>query len=356
VDAASQESPDARIARLLGEIDGLGDERVAASARALVGAVLEWHGRGLARAIEVAEARGAQGRAWVAELARDPHVGSLLALHGLHPMPIDARARAAVEDVAADLRALDASAEIVEAGEQAVRARVVAPPALVARTKAIVDEAIRARLPDVEAVVVEAPEAQGESLVPVERLRARRTREHDACEGCGVAIDGAHEHLVDPSARALRCACRACAVAAAAPWKRVPPRAERLAAFDWSDEAWARLAIPIGLAFFQRVDGPSRVVALYPSPAGAVEAAIAPEAWDDVVRANPRLADLAPDVEALLVRRLGHVRAYYRVSIDRAYALAGVIRRTWRGLAGGEEASRAIAAYFDELDRGGAHA
>ena len=44
-----------------------------------------------------------------------------------------------------------------------------------------------------------------------------------------------------------------------------------------------------------------RTVAFYPSPAGATESLLPLDAWERVLAANPALADVEPDVEALLV-------------------------------------------------------
>ncbi len=44
------------------------------------------------------------------------------------------------------------------------------------------------------------------------------------------------------------------------------------------------------------------------------------------------LAELEPDVEALLVNRMNGERAYYRTPIDECFKLVGLIRAHWRGL------------------------
>ena len=60
------------------------------------------------------------------------------------------------------------------------------------------------------------------------------------------------------------------------------------------DELWAKFQIPIGLAFFFRSERRRRVVALYPSPAGATECELYLEAWEELVAANPVLAASSP--------------------------------------------------------------
>jgi hypothetical protein len=64
------------------------------------------------------------------------------------------------------------------------------------------------------------------------------------------------------------------------------------------------------------------------------------------------LTDLHPDVEALLVNRMNGAREYYLVSIDRCYALIGLMRKHWRGLSGGAEVWESVQDYFQKLRDG----
>ncbi len=107
------------------------------------------------------------------------------------------------------------------------------------------------------------------------------------------------------------------------------------------------------MAFFFNSSPHGRIVAFYPSPAGATESLLALETWNDVVADNPILSKLIPDVEALLVNRVGAARGvpaqYYIVPIDECYKLVGLIRIHWHGLSGGTEMWREIAKYFSAL-------
>ncbi len=174
--------------------------------------------------------------------------------------------------------------------------------------------------------------------------------EVERCDGCGSDLPAEHEHLVEADGRALRCACAACAVTPAAPWKRVRPRVTRLPALRLTDVMWSGLGVPIGLAFFVRRAG--GVLAFYPSPAGVIESPVAPEAWAAVVSDNPDLDDLEADTETLLVNRLAGAREHYRVSVDHGYRLAGLVRLHWRGLGGGPALATALRRFFEELNRG----
>ena len=183
------------------------------------------------------------------------------------------------------------------------------------------------------------------------------TRERPAvewCDLCAAPLPPAHDHLLDPDGRRLRCACHPCARllgdTAAARWRLVRHRVTRLVGFGLADDAWRALGTPVDLAFLVRTGPPGRVVVRYPSPAGTVESSVAPAAWAAVVATNPALADLRPDVEALLVNRAGARRDHYLVSIDECYRLVGVLRRHWRGLGGGAEVQAHVGQFFAELD------
>ena len=55
------------------------------------------------------------------------------------------------------------------------------------------------------------------------------------------------------------------------------------------------------------------------------------EAWNELVAANPILADLEPEVEALVVNRLVDPHGFAIVPIDRCYELVGMIKATLGG-------------------------
>jgi hypothetical protein len=112
------------------------------------------------------------------------------------------------------------------------------------------------------------------------------------------------------------------------------------------------LRIPVEIAFFFHDTSAGRVVAFYPSPAGAVESLLELTSWQRLTLANPVLDEMAPDVEALLVNRSGGARDHWLVPIDDCYALVGLIRTHWKGLAGGVAAWDEIATFFTGLRTG----
>jgi Family of unknown function (DUF5947) len=182
-----------------------------------------------------------------------------------------------------------------------------------------------------------------------------REQELERCDLCGEPIPPRHRHLFDLDSRELMCACQACRLlferpaAGGAHYRLVPDRRLRLDDFVMDDASWARLRIPVDMAFFFHASDEGRVQAYYPGPMGATESLLELEAWDELVRDNPVLGTLEPDVEALLVNRARGARTHLVVPIEDCYRLAGLIRTRWRGLSGGEEVWREIDGFFKEV-------
>ena len=179
----------------------------------------------------------------------------------------------------------------------------------------------------------------------------------ERCEMCSLELAVAHPHLVEPVSRQILCACDACALlfsgSAGTKYRRVPRRITVLQDFNLTNGQWDSLLIPIQLAFFYYSTPSKKVIALYPSPAGPTESLLALDAWDEIVENNSVLSRLEPDVEALLVNRVGNTREYYIAPIDECYKLVGLIRANWRGLSGGQEVWQAIEGFFAELKKRG---
>jgi hypothetical protein len=221
------------------------------------------------------------------------------------------------------------------------------------------------RSPTEERSTAMSPNAPGSGpgLTALASLRrfARPRPAAERCELCAAELVAEHSHLVELASRRLVCACEACAILfsgqAARKYRRVPRRVQALADFRLGDVRWEGLRLPIDLAFFLFSTAAGRVVAVYPSPGGATESLLAVEDWQALVEENPALADLEPDVEALLVNRLGTAREFYRVGIDECYRLVGLLRSHWRGFSGGpavwEEIGRFFAGLKERSHQGG---
>jgi len=185
------------------------------------------------------------------------------------------------------------------------------------------------------------------------RQFARARRPAERCELCSLELGREHPHLIEIASRQIVCACDACATLfdamAGGRYRRVSRRAQLLIDFQMTDAEWDGLLIPINMAFFLRSSVEGRVIALYPSPAGAVESLLPLDTWNAIVERNAILEHLSPDIEALLVNRVGHGREHYIAPIDECYRLVGLIRANWKGLSGGNEVWTEIARFFADL-------
>jgi hypothetical protein len=137
--------------------------------------------------------------------------------------------------------------------------------------------------------------------------------------------------------------------AAAGRFRAVPARYLADPGHRLDERAWETLQIPVGVAFFFRNAALDRLVALYPSPAGATESELDPDTWTAVL-GDSRLAGLLePDVEALLLRRTDDHVDCHLVPIDVCYELVGRMRLLWQGFDGGREARAALDEFFTEV-------
>lgn len=175
----------------------------------------------------------------------------------------------------------------------------------------------------------------------------------ERCDFCSAELPSDHQHLLDTASRGILCACQECVVSVGYQegdkYRRIPRRVLSLPDFRMSDGLWDDLMIPVGMAFFFYNSTEGRVMAFYPSPAGPTESLLSLEAWQEVLRDNPVLAAMEPDLEALLVNRLKGARDYYVAPIDKCYELVGLIRINWRGLSGGSEVWEEIRRFYDKL-------
>src|SRR5947209_13365234 len=132
----------------------------------------------------------------------------------------------------------------------------------------------------------------------------------EQCELCSDVIAPNHRHLVELSNHALVCVCHPCSIlfgdpgAGGGKYRLVPSRYLLLQDFQMTDEQWDDLMIPVNMVYIFHNTSAKRVMAFYPSPAGAMESTLTLEGWDALVSSNPVLNELEPDVEALLINRV----------------------------------------------------
>lgn len=185
------------------------------------------------------------------------------------------------------------------------------------------------------------------------RQFARRQSAAERCELCSAELAPLHAHLLEPAKRQILCACEACSLLfcgqAGTNYRRIPRHICLLENFRMTDMEWEALMIPINLAFFYRNSATARMIAMYPSPAGATESRLNLQSWDEIRAQNRALQTMEDDVEALLVNRVSAEPEYLIVPIDECFRLVGIIRMHWKGLSGGTEVWKHIQEFFNSL-------
>ncbi|MFJ8790696.1 DUF5947 family protein [Streptomyces sp. NPDC102462] len=189
------------------------------------------------------------------------------------------------------------------------------------------------------------------------RFLTERPAPPERCGLCAAPVaDTDHRHLADTEQRSLVCACPPCFLlmerpgAGAGRFRPVPARYLTDPGHRLDVRAWDTLRIPVSVAFVFHNTALGRLVALYPSPAGATESEGEPRAWTTVLGESALAGLLEPDVEALLLRRTADDCACYLVPIDICYELVGRMRRLWQGFDGGAEARAALDAFFARVE------
>jgi Fe-S cluster biogenesis protein NfuA/nitrite reductase/ring-hydroxylating ferredoxin subunit len=155
---------------LIRKIDGLPDPEARASAIELVQALMDFHGAGLDRLMEIVAEAGDPGYAIFDKFANDNLVGSLLLLYGLHPVEFETRVQEALEKVRPYLASHGGNVELLGIDDGVVRLRLEGSckscPSSSMTLKLAIEEAIYAAAPDVvsieaEGVVAQQPAASG---------------------------------------------------------------------------------------------------------------------------------------------------------------------------------------------------
>ena len=161
----------ADVERRLEELEAVPDGAAREAAVDVMRALLDLYGAGLERIVEEIAARD-DGQLAEA-LAQDELVAHLLLLHGLHPIPLEDRVRAALEQVRPYLESHGGDVEVLEIDPPAVRLRLEGScsgcPSSTMTLKLAIENAIRKEAPEIEDIVAEgAVSASQNPLIQLE--------------------------------------------------------------------------------------------------------------------------------------------------------------------------------------------
>jgi hypothetical protein len=163
-----------QLGTLVGELDQMPNGVSKTATRELVQLLMEVHGTGLEKIMELVFDSGVEGEEMIAKLGRDPVVRSLLLLYSLHPDDLETRILKALESIGSRLRKFDCKVELVSVHEGAVQLRLhTSSPVHGSSAKnlrTIVEEGIYEQAPDAVSLTILGLEEEASGFVPLESL------------------------------------------------------------------------------------------------------------------------------------------------------------------------------------------
>ncbi len=160
-----------RIEELIQRIEESADINAKTSAKELVQLLMDLHGVGIERIMNIVSKAGEPGRAIIDDFVCDDLVESLLLLYGLHPLDLRTRVTKALDKVRPYLHSHGGNVELIDVAEAegVVRLRLQGSckscPSSAMTLKLAIEEAIYGACPDVTAIeaegVAEQPSVPG---------------------------------------------------------------------------------------------------------------------------------------------------------------------------------------------------
>ncbi len=167
-----------QLGKLIAQFDNLPDGPQKVAGKELVQLLMDVHGAGLERMMEIIFESGSEGSAIIDKLGQDSIVGSLLLLYSLHPDGLETRVHKAMEQMRPRLRKLACTAELASVSEGVARVRLTRTGHSCGSSardlRAMVEDGVYEFAPDVTSLEIEGleePSATG--FVKLESLLGR---------------------------------------------------------------------------------------------------------------------------------------------------------------------------------------
>ncbi len=221
---------------LINEVEALADEGVKGRAVEAIQALLNLHGEGLERTLELISDSSNHGQGLIDEMGHDPVVGGLLLLHGLHPLGLEDRVLQALDKVRPYLGSHGGNVNLVGIEEGVVRLRLEGTchgcASSAVTLKFAVEREIMEAAPDVVAIEVvdDSAERPPAGFVPLGQIKPLAPKDSgtdwEVVAGVGHLESGSTKVLavrgspvlffqLDGASYAYRDSCPACGVSLA---------------------------------------------------------------------------------------------------------------------------------------------
>jgi hypothetical protein len=162
---------------LIHKLEEMPDRSLWSAVRELLQSVMDLHGVALDRLLTILADHEGQAVLQMEALGRDELVGSVLLLHGLHPVDFETRTRHALGKTESILRGYGARAELLDTLDGNIRIQIhgVTSAHVAKSSRAAVEEAIYQAAPDAASCAILGLEQFAVDFVPLDQLRMAAT-------------------------------------------------------------------------------------------------------------------------------------------------------------------------------------
>jgi|SRR5579862_1450403 len=146
-----------KVDELVQQVTALPESEARTAALELLQSVMDLHGAGMTRIVELLSDAGDAGRSSLDKLSADPMVCGLLVLYGIHPVAAEQRVRHVIDSLAPQLKKMGATAEFLDFTDGVVRLRIRthAQPSSHDKLRATIEPAILSAAPELVDIVIE---------------------------------------------------------------------------------------------------------------------------------------------------------------------------------------------------------
>jgi hypothetical protein len=175
IDEKNFQSRVQKIGELVNQLESIPDPEARAGAKQLVQALMDLHGAGLERILEVVFQSETAGEQIIGDLGQDPLVSSLLILYGIHPEELQTRVERKLQQIQSKLHKLGVEATLLstEGGDIRIHVKVEGHSCgSTGRTaQGIVEEAVYEAAPDMKSLKIDGlEESIASGFFSVEKL------------------------------------------------------------------------------------------------------------------------------------------------------------------------------------------
>ena len=163
-----------KIGDLVHDLESIADPASRDAAKKLVQLLMDLHGKGLERTLEIIFGSAKSGSELIDQLGEDSLVGSLLVLYGLHPDDLQTRVERKLEKIRTKLQKMGAEATLIAVGDGNLRVQLNTDGHACGSTKqsarTVVEEALYEAAPDLNSLSVETLDPPASGFVAVTQL------------------------------------------------------------------------------------------------------------------------------------------------------------------------------------------